>query len=178
MNREEAKQLVHQEINQPDPARPDRPELVVLDEHTIDAEFGWVFFYTSRLHSETGDFHHALVGNAPYIVDRRTGELHVTGTAEPVEFYIERYQKTGDPYGELGTSVSLQGGKADVELMEAIKLLRRHTELNLVQAKRCIEDCLAGTTVQVEAVDCSAATDLALDLGALGFVVEVSAAKK
>jgi hypothetical protein len=35
----------------------------------------------------------ALGGNAPLIFDRRTGELHVTGTAHPIEHYIDEFRK-------------------------------------------------------------------------------------
>ncbi len=29
---------------------------VILDEHTIEKEFGWVFFYQSKQYIETNDF--------------------------------------------------------------------------------------------------------------------------
>jgi hypothetical protein len=38
-------------------------------------------------------------GNAPYLVNKHTGELFVTGTAYEPEHYIERYEATGDPHG-------------------------------------------------------------------------------
>jgi hypothetical protein len=34
-------------------------ELCILEDRTIEADFGWVFFYTSKLHRETGDWRHA-----------------------------------------------------------------------------------------------------------------------
>jgi hypothetical protein len=57
---------------------------------------GWVFFYDSIAHHRTGEFRNAIVGNAPLLVDRTDGSLHVTGTARPIEEYIERY-RTRDP---------------------------------------------------------------------------------
>jgi hypothetical protein len=76
------------------PTKPDGTlELCILDDRTRDLDFGWVFFYTSKLFRETGDFQYALAGNAPLIVDRRDGTLHVTGTVLPLEHYIERYQR-------------------------------------------------------------------------------------
>ena len=72
---------------------------VLIDEYTQEESFGWVFFYQSKKYLETGDFRHALAGNAPLIITR-TGELHVTGTAEPLERYLERFRATGDPYGK------------------------------------------------------------------------------
>ena len=35
----------------------------------------------------------ALAGNAPYIVNRHTGEIRTTGTAQPIEQYIEEYER-------------------------------------------------------------------------------------
>lgn len=68
---------------------------VILEQQTISEEFGWVFFYQSQKYVETGEFRHKLAGNAPFIIDRETGSLHVTGTARPTEFYINNYKKYG-----------------------------------------------------------------------------------
>ena len=65
---------------------------MVLDEETITKEYGWVFFYTSRHFQETGDLNEAVFGNAPIIVDKEDGSLHVTGTAQPTEYYIKRFE--------------------------------------------------------------------------------------
>ena len=59
-----------------------------VDEH----DFGWVYFYDSSAHLETGSASDALVGNAPLIVDRVDGKLYITGTAHPVEHYLQEYR--------------------------------------------------------------------------------------
>ncbi len=66
---------------------------VILDEHTIEKEFGWVFFYQSKQYIETNDFQYMLAGNAPYIVNRFDGSIHETGTANTIEYYIDDYEK-------------------------------------------------------------------------------------
>jgi hypothetical protein len=63
-------------------------ELVMLDSNTLEREFGWVFFYNSKLYVETGDISHALAGNAPIVVTSIDGRIHVTGTARPLEHYL------------------------------------------------------------------------------------------
>ena len=68
-------------------------ELAILDEHTMETDFGWVFFWNSKKYQETGEFQYALAGNAPLIVDRRDGSIHETSTAEPIEEIIENYRK-------------------------------------------------------------------------------------
>ena len=72
-------------------------ELVIIDDATIERPFGWVFFYQSKRYLESGEFEFCLAGNAPLIVDRRTGEVHVTGTARPIETYIAAYESSEHP---------------------------------------------------------------------------------
>jgi len=67
-------------------------ELVLVDASTIERSFGWVFFYDSRRHVQTGDFRDALVGNAPILVTKADGKIHVTGTALPLEEYLKSYE--------------------------------------------------------------------------------------
>jgi immunity protein 35 of polymorphic toxin system len=68
--------------------------LMLLKEQTIERNFGWVFFYTLAASlGPTG--HDALAGNAPFIIDKRDGSLHETGTAHPVEYYLDNYERTG-----------------------------------------------------------------------------------
>lgn len=62
-------------------------------------DVGWVFFWDSKRHQETGDFRDATVGNAPILVDRTDGSVHHTGTARPIEEYIDRYKRR-DPSDE------------------------------------------------------------------------------
>lgn len=80
-------------------ARSEAGELAVLEDETLEYEFGWVFFYNSEAYVRSGDFRDALVGNAPIIVDRSSGELLETGTAEPIEVYVEAFRRFGDPHG-------------------------------------------------------------------------------
>ncbi|WKD48967.1 YrhB domain-containing protein [Microbulbifer spongiae] len=91
MNREEAQKLVESEIsrlqNQYDPI-----ECIVLEDETIEKDWGWVFFYQSKDYLESGDFRDMLCGNAPYIVNRHTGALTETGTAHNIEHYINEYE--------------------------------------------------------------------------------------
>jgi hypothetical protein len=81
------------DFDSPLPLHEDRhlQKLVVVrvDEH----DFGWLYFYDSTRHVETNDVRDALVGNAPLIVDRTDGKLYVTGTAHPVEHYLEEFRR-------------------------------------------------------------------------------------
>jgi hypothetical protein len=62
---------------------------VIIDELTREVDVGWVFFYQSKEYLETGNLSDCLVGNAPLVVSRHDGHVYVTGTASPVEQYLE-----------------------------------------------------------------------------------------
>lgn len=66
---------------------------VIVDELTEEHDFGWVFHYTTKRFQESGDPHAAPVGNAPIIVDRADGSVHLTGTSHHVSYYVEHYRK-------------------------------------------------------------------------------------
>jgi len=76
----------------------DYPESLVI---TGDQEFdiGWAFFYNTERYCHTGELADMLAGNSPILVDRRTGEVLATGTAHPIEHYVDAYtrdrQQTG-----------------------------------------------------------------------------------
>lgn len=62
--------------------------VVRVDEH----DFGWVYFYDGSRQVETGKLGDAIAGNAPLIVDRSDGKLYITGTAHPVDHYIQEFR--------------------------------------------------------------------------------------
>ena len=70
--------------------------LTLLPEETVEKEYGWVFFYSTRRYVETGDELYSLAGNAPFLVTKNSGELHVFGTARPLEDYLEEYERQQD----------------------------------------------------------------------------------
>ncbi|MDO1448244.1 YrhB domain-containing protein [Rhodocytophaga aerolata] len=68
-------------------------ELIILDSETIEKENYWVFFYTSKLWFETNELRYAVAGNAPIIVNKKRGEMKLTGTAYPIEKYMAEYEE-------------------------------------------------------------------------------------
>jgi hypothetical protein len=77
------------------PAASPDDEWIILDEHTIERDWGWVFFYDSRQYHTLGDFRFAVAGNAPYFIRRSDGAVFVAGTALPVEEYIRDFEAGG-----------------------------------------------------------------------------------
>lgn len=68
--------------------------IVILDSETLERGWGWVFFYQDKKYIETGDFRDMLVGNAPYMVNKFSGDVIETGTANDIEHYIKEYEET------------------------------------------------------------------------------------
>lgn len=89
MTQSEAEEIVQQYLRSQE--RGGAPDLVLLKDGTMEREFGWVFFYQSKRYLETGNFSDILAGNAPLVVTKSDGRLHETGTAHPVEHYLERF---------------------------------------------------------------------------------------
>ena len=73
--------------------------LAIYDDLTITGDFGWVFYYQTQDFIESQDNSKALIGNGPLIVGLEDGKLYETGTAEPIEVYIENFRRSGDPIG-------------------------------------------------------------------------------
>ena len=92
LTREKVKKKVESKINESDPCWPNKPILVVDDEQTIVKEWGWAFFYNTSECLKSGDLDEGLMGNAPCIVNKYTGEILETGTAYDIEYYIQEYE--------------------------------------------------------------------------------------
>ena len=74
---DDAKRMVLEYLKRKEPGA--GCELVLLESMTTERDFGWVFFYDTKRHTETGDFRDSLAGNAPIVVTRVDGEIHLTG---------------------------------------------------------------------------------------------------
>lgn len=72
---------------------PHSPGLVLEEEKTVEREFGWIFFYTTRKFLETRDKKHLMPGNAPLVVLKEDGSTHYLGTSLPPPKGIELFEK-------------------------------------------------------------------------------------
>ena len=66
-------------------------ELMIVDDDTLEREWGYVFFYDSRRFRETGLARYRVAGNGPMIVNRFDGTVHPRGADRPSEYYITAY---------------------------------------------------------------------------------------
>lgn len=86
-----ARRLVEEELAKISKGMPLEDKLVIDHSLTMEKEFGWVFFYNSEAYLLRKDEKHRLLGNAPIIVDKISGQLYFLGTAKSVDDYIEEF---------------------------------------------------------------------------------------
>jgi len=79
----EAYAICYAQINQPDRAWPEKPEIVVTS--TEEREQSWVFYYQSKPYVDHGDFGQSLVGNGPCVVLKSDGRFAFTATFPPID---------------------------------------------------------------------------------------------
>jgi hypothetical protein len=143
-------------------------QLVLLSGATIEREFGWVFFWGPS------DPSIMLAGNAPFIVDRRDGSIHVTGTAYPIEEYMESYSHVGRtyPFAIPEHRVLLTGWKPGILKISLTKAIRSATGKGLAEAKHCTDEVLARRPVALTFPTATAADKFCDDAQQLGAVAK------
>jgi len=70
-------------------------EWIILDEPTIERDWGWVYYWTSRLWHETKDAKYNIAGNLPIIVRRSDGKI-LPSTHWSIEKQISEYLERGE----------------------------------------------------------------------------------
>ena len=118
----------------------DGDEPIILDEHTIERDWGWVFFWGSRKFEETQDFKFALAGNAPILVKRSDGSAHFTTTAIPVEQYLE---ENADELGLIAPVWCLVVDEAEsLALLSKLRRALNLTVLEVGELKGLLPGCI------------------------------------
>lgn len=93
ITKEEAQKIIYNKINEIDHSSSDMPEMVIVEDSTIEKEYGWIFFYESKDFLESGKTRDAIAGNSPYIFNKYTAEIVETGAAHTIEYYIKEYER-------------------------------------------------------------------------------------
>ncbi len=167
----QARTLALEHIHRPSPYRSpgDPTEFVILDDQTVEKPYGWVFFYDSLRHQQSGDPGERLAGNAPLLVTRE-GAVHVLGTAHRVEHYLGWYERIGSTSPGEGACwrVRVTGWRAGLQEVETTRTIRDHLGLGLAAAKALTDRVFAGEEVALEPQDAHAALALRDALERLG----------
>ncbi len=64
---------------------------VVIDK-VIKKPYGNVYSYDSKEYLLSGNFNKSLVGNAPFLVEKKSGRVVGFGTANSLENYLQNYE--------------------------------------------------------------------------------------
>ncbi|UMY66463.1 MULTISPECIES: YrhB domain-containing protein [unclassified Flavobacterium] len=67
-------------------------ELVILTDLLIRTQHGTVFFYTSKKYLETQEDIYGIAGNAPFLVEKNTGNIIEFGTNRSEAYYLAEYE--------------------------------------------------------------------------------------
>jgi hypothetical protein len=70
LSKSDALEIVSRELQSM--TTPEEP-FVIVDSHTIEKPYGWVFFYNSKKFAETSIFSYTLAGNGPVIFSKYDG---------------------------------------------------------------------------------------------------------
>jgi hypothetical protein len=149
--------------------QPPEDRIVLMEEHTQEEDFGWVFFYNSKAFIETGEFRYMLGGNAPIIVSRESGAVHVTGTACRIEEYLANFVRFGDSHLKPGPSLVVSGWEIGANKILATRAIRTHTKLGLAISKSYVDTVLDGKSAEIACDSAESAAHLVSELTALGF---------
>ena len=126
LNLEQARDRARAEIRSRGATLARGDELILLDDDTLERDWGWVFFYDSRLWRETRDARYQIRGNGPLIVNRYDGSVRMCGTAHPSEYYVSAYEteleRNRDGWCVVITYVPRESPDAELALRTALGL--------------------------------------------------------
>lgn len=146
LTKEQARKKIQDRIDSFDLPAQKELELIILDDCTIEKEWGWIFFYSSKKWVETNDVQYAIAGNAPYIVNRFDGSIHETGTARSIEYYIDIY-KGNYPDNKY---IVISGWKDGFIKIQCTKTVREFMGYGLKESKDVTDRVLEGEVVSLE----------------------------
>ena len=161
MNLQDATQIAEEYLSR---LTTDELQVVLFPHKTIERDFGWVFSWGPS------DESILVAGNAPFIVDRKDGSVHVTGTSFPIEQYLESYDlvRRTYPFAAPEHIVILEGWKPGLLKVSLTKLIHTKAANGLAEAKRCTDDLLAGKPVALIFSTAQGADEFCADAQLLG----------
>src|SRR5262245_60833190 len=91
VDRHTAEEIAYTFIN--DPKRDEEDYwLVIIPDETIEKDYGWVFFYTSKRYLETGNTLDRPIGGGPVLVEKADGSARFLGTGYTVRVALAEYE--------------------------------------------------------------------------------------
>lgn len=70
-----------------------KTEMILLESYTIKKPYGYIFFYNTKEKFDNPESESTIVGNAPFIIENKSGRIIEFGTARSSEYYIREYEE-------------------------------------------------------------------------------------
>lgn len=125
-------------------------EKVGLVDTYSESKFCYSFIIQSQKYIESGDIMDMLIGGGPVIVDRRSGRVINTSSGVPGN-YFENYEKRGDPYNYISTTIRISGKHNENRRTDSIRYIYKLTKTSLAESKAIIDNVLNGGHFDFEA---------------------------
>ena len=84
-----AKEIAQQAID----ATTDQHQFVILDDKTMEKDYGWIFFYDTQKAIESGDFMDSVPGAGPLVVLRDDESTRFISTSMPTHLAIQAFEE-------------------------------------------------------------------------------------
>lgn len=76
---------------------PPKEDLILSPKPAIKKSYGNVYYYNTRKFIEERDINYALLGNGPFLVEKKNGKVFEFGTGKPLEYYLKEYEERQRP---------------------------------------------------------------------------------
>lgn len=120
-------------------------------------------------------------GDGPAIICKESGKVFRTGSTYSLERYIDSFNRTGDPYGDIRTyeamglycTIEILGMNESFNSLEAIRVLKFYLKKGLKEVKLIIESVQSGKVESLRPDSFSQVEAIADELSNVGFKVKV-----
>lgn len=68
-------------------------EIVIMDDKTIETNWGWIFFYQGKRWIESQDRRYKILGLYPIVIEKNDGSLHFLDVAGSLEECVREYEQ-------------------------------------------------------------------------------------
>jgi hypothetical protein len=90
---DEAKKYILNDVLKYSPSAEPKDRPKIMDEHTLERSFGWVFIYNNEAYLATGQSHLSWGGPGPIIFNKFTGEVRRFNATFELQKVAEDYEK-------------------------------------------------------------------------------------
>ena len=83
-------------------------DLVILEDRTMKKPYGMIFRYNTKKYNETrNNEDNTLLGNTPFLVENKNGNIVVFGSSRSLDYYLQEYE-AGRYTNTLGLNIPIK----------------------------------------------------------------------